>query len=102
MSTGQIPAQVPPTRCERASLRRVLRQERLDAGLCRRQRRFGLPLRDELAVRQQLRELLRNWPRMRLVVACQYHAWRSHRLYEVAVGAIDEARGVEVPAERVE
>ena len=47
----------------------VLRQDLLDAGFRRGQGRPGLPLRDELAVRQQLRELLGDRVGVRLVVA---------------------------------
>jgi hypothetical protein len=49
--------------------RRVLGQEFLDAGLGRGQRRPGLPLRDELAIRGQFREFLGDRIGVRLVVA---------------------------------
>src|SRR5712691_1279989 len=54
--------------------RSVLCQELLDPRFCRRQGRFGLPFRGEFAVRYELRQLLRNRPGMRLVVARQHHA----------------------------
>ena len=59
--------------------RRVLDRNCHDAGPRRCQRRAGLPLRDELAVRQQLRQLLRDRVGVRLVIAGQHEAWRPHR-----------------------
>src|SRR5690242_6241714 len=82
--------------------RRVLREELLDAGFRRGQGCAGLPLRDELAVREQLREFFGDRVGVGLVVAGQHQARRLDLRDEGAVDAIDEAGGVEVPAERVE
>jgi hypothetical protein len=81
---------------------RVPRQELLDAGSRRSQGRAGLPLRDELAVGDQLRELLGDRVGVGLVVAGQHEAWRLDLRDEGAVDAIDETGGVKVLAKCVE
>src|SRR5438552_15128660 len=82
--------------------RRVLRQELLDPRLRRGQGRSGLPFPDELAIREQLRELFGDRVGVRLVVAGQHEAWGADGPDEGAVDAVDKAGLVEVAAERVE
>src|ERR1700739_906955 len=52
----------------------MLGEKLLDAGSCRGQRRTLLPLRNELAIREQLRKLLGDRVGMRFVIACQDEA----------------------------
>src|SRR5579863_6009053 len=85
----------------RLMARRVLSQERLDARLCRGQRRLGLPLPDELATGDQPRQFVGDRPGVRLVVAGEDEARRLDGPGELAVGAIDKAGRIKVLVEGV-
>src|SRR5712664_2658383 len=96
----------PPRRSrrspKRASSERVLRQKLFDTELRCRQRLAGLPLPDELAVGEQLRRLLGDRERMRLIVARQHQARRPAARHERAVHAVEEAGTVQVLVERIQ
>src|SRR5713101_7778527 len=87
--SGCLPRRSRPSP-KRASSERVLRQELLDTELRRRQRRPFFPLPDELAVGEQLRRLLGDRERMRLIVARQHQARRPAARHERAVHAVEE------------
>jgi hypothetical protein len=72
----------------------LLLQEILNAGFCRGQGCAGLPLRDEFAVGEELREFLGDRARVRFVVARQLEARRLDLRDEGAVDAIHKAGGV--------
>src|SRR5713226_6985723 len=98
--SGCLPRRSRPSP-KRASSERVLRQELLDTELRRRQRRPFFPLPDELAVGEQLRRLLGDRERMRLIVARQHQARRPATRHERAVHAVEEPGTVQVLVERI-
>src|SRR5919199_4043803 len=81
---------------------RVRRQELFHTGFRRLQGRAFLPLRDELGVGEQPRQLLGDCERMRRIVAGQHQARRLAARDEGAVDAIDEVSAVQVLVEGIE
>ena len=63
----------------------VLQEEFFDAGFRRGESRTRLPLRDELAVREQLREFLGDRVGLRLIVAGRPETGRLNCQYEDTV-----------------
>ena len=98
--TGELSA--TPERLRQSLARGMLGKKLLDAGSCRGQSRTRLPLRNELAIREQLRKLLGDRVGVRFVIACQHEARCAHCRDERAVDAVDKAGRVEVPAKRVQ